>query len=52
MSAVLIAWGGLTNRAWTVPIGVGWAMPALYPWSFLAIWIASIRLFEDPEWRR
>ena len=52
MSAVLIAWGGLTSRAWTVPIGVGWAMPALYPWSFLAIWVGSIRLFEDPEWRR
>lgn len=44
MSGMLIAWGALTDRAWTVPIGVGWAMPALYPWSFLAIWLGAIRL--------
>ena len=50
MSALLIAWGGLTGRAWTVPIGVGWAMPALYPWSFLGIWVGAIRLFEEPRW--
>jgi hypothetical protein len=49
MSAALIAWGAATDRAWTVPIGVGWAMPALYPWSFLAIWLGAIRLLEHPE---
>jgi hypothetical protein len=42
--SVLIAWGASTNRAWTVPIGVGWAMPALYPWTFLGIWVGAIRL--------
>jgi hypothetical protein len=50
MSAVLIGWGGLTGRAWTVPIGAGWAMPALYPWSFLGIWIGAIRLIDVPPW--
>jgi hypothetical protein len=58
MSSALIAWGGATGRAWTVPIGAGWAMPALYPWSFLGIWIGAIRLldgrppvFEGPRTR-
>jgi hypothetical protein len=50
MSAALIAWGGITGRAWTVPIGAGWAMPALYPWSFLGIWIGAIRLLDGPRW--
>lgn len=43
---VLVAWGGLTDRRWTVPIAAGMAIPALYPWSFLAVWIGVIGI----EW--
>ncbi len=43
---VLVGWGGLTNRRWTVPIAAGIAIPALYEWSFLAVWIGAIGI----EW--
>ncbi|MBF6605813.1 MAG: DUF2029 domain-containing protein [Chloroflexi bacterium] len=42
MSLGLIIWGARTDRYWTVPIGVGWSLPALYDWWFLSIWIGAI----------
>jgi len=44
MSAALIVWGARTDRVWTVPIGSGWALPALYEWSFLPFWLAAVPL--------
>jgi hypothetical protein len=41
----LIAWGARTNRPWTVPIACGIASFALYEWSFLTIWLASLAMF-------
>ena len=35
LAVVLTAWGGLTNRRWTVPIAAGLAIPALYQLSYL-----------------
>jgi hypothetical protein len=48
MAVALTAWGGLTNRRWTVMIAAGLAIPALYQWSYLAIWIGVIGI----EWAR
>jgi hypothetical protein len=42
MAVALVAWGGLTGRRWTVPIAAGLAIPALYVWSYLAVWIGAI----------
>ncbi len=46
VAMALAAWGGLTGRRWTVPIAAGLAIPALYVWSYLAIWIGVIGI----EW--
>jgi hypothetical protein len=40
----LLAWGARTNRAWTVPVAVGWSLPALYGLGFLPFWVAGWRL--------
>lgn len=44
MSATFVVWGALTDRPWTVPIAAGWALPALYEWSFLPVWFGALRL--------
>jgi len=44
IAAILLLWGARTNRAWTVPIAAGWAIPALYGMAFLPFWIAASRL--------
>jgi hypothetical protein len=46
MAVVLTAWGGLTNRRWTVPIAAGLAIPALYQLSYLPLWLGVIGI----EW--
>ncbi len=45
-AVLLTGWGGLTNRRWTVMIAAGLAIPALYQWSYLALWIGVIGI----EW--
>jgi hypothetical protein len=44
MSVGLIAYAARSDRQWLVPIAAGWAIPALYEWTFLAIWIAAVPL--------
>lgn len=36
-AAILIAWGGLTNRKWTVPLGAAIAMPVLWVAAFAVL---------------
>ena len=43
-AAVLVAWGGLTDRRWTVPVGATLALPILWPSGFAvlaALWPIS-----------
>jgi hypothetical protein len=40
-----LAWGARTNRAWVVPIAVGWGTPALYLGTYPSMWIGAIPLF-------
>ena len=47
MAVTLTAWGALTDRRWTVPIAAGLAVPALYPLSYLPVWLGVIGI----EWR-
>jgi hypothetical protein len=47
MSAALIAWGARSDARWTVPIAVGWSIPALYVDSYLPIWLGAIRLWSE-----
>ncbi len=42
--AALLFWGARTNRAWTVPVACGWALPALYGLGFLPFWVAGLQL--------
>jgi len=51
MSAGLVIWGARTNRIWTVPVAAGWAIPALYMWSFLPIWLGVIGVRATPAAR-
>ncbi len=37
----ILVWGARTNRAWTVPVAVGWSLPALYGLGFLPFWVAG-----------
>ena len=46
MAVALTAWGGLTNRRWTVPIAAGLAIPALYTLSYVPVWLGVIGI----EW--
>ena len=48
MSVVLIWYAAQTDRAWLVAIASGWAIPALYAWSFMGIWIGAIGLWRPP----
>jgi hypothetical protein len=41
----LLVWGARTNRAWVVPIAVGWSTPALYLGTYPSMWVAAIPLF-------
>ena len=43
MSAALLWWGGRTDRAWVVPIAVGWAIPVPY-WTMLAVMVFALPL--------
>jgi hypothetical protein len=45
-AGALVAWGARTDRAWTIPVAAGWAVPALYGLGFLPFWTASLRLVE------
>lgn len=44
MSAALIWWGARTDRAWVVPVAVGWAIPMPYPTLLAAV------AFAIPAW--
>jgi hypothetical protein len=37
----VLAWGARTNRPWTLPVAVGWSIPALYGLGFLPFWVAG-----------
>jgi hypothetical protein len=47
MSAAIVIWAARTDRTWPVAIAAGWAMPSLYYWSFMPVWIGVIRLLEE-----
>jgi hypothetical protein len=49
MSLAVLVWGARTNRAWVVPIAVGWGTPALYLGTYPSMWIAAIPLFLNPR---
>lgn len=46
MSVTLIWWGARTDRAWVVPVAVGWAIPMPYP-TFLAAVAFAIPVWFD-----
>lgn len=48
MSVALLVWGARTNREWTVPVAVGWALPAVYGLGFLPFSVAGLRLARSP----
>ncbi len=37
LAAILVAWGGLTDRAWTVPVAATLALPVLWPSGFAVL---------------
>ena len=37
VAAVLVGWGGLTDRRWTVPVGATLALPILWPSGFAVL---------------
>ena len=37
----VLIWGARTNRAWTVPVVVGWSLPAVHTAGFLPFWVAA-----------
>jgi hypothetical protein len=41
-AAALVAWGARTERPWTIPIAAGMAIPAMYAWSFLPVWVGVV----------
>lgn len=43
-AGAFVIWGARFDRAWTVPVAAGWAIPALYGLGFLPFWIAALRL--------
>jgi hypothetical protein len=47
-AVAVLAWGARTDRPWTVPVAVGWSVPALYGLGFLPFWVAGWRLARDP----
>jgi hypothetical protein len=51
MSGLLIVWAARRDARWALPIAVGWAVPALYVDSYLAIWLAAVRLSRASPFR-
>jgi hypothetical protein len=49
MSLALLIWGARTNRAWVVPVAVGWGTPALYLGTYPSMWVGAIPLFLEPR---
>jgi hypothetical protein len=49
MSLALLVWGARTNRAWVVPIAVGWGTPALYTGTYPSMWVGAVPLLLDPR---
>lgn len=47
-AALLIGWGGLTDRRWTVPVGVTLAMPVLWPLALTPL----VALLRSRRWSR
>jgi hypothetical protein len=47
VSAVLVAWGARTDRAWVLPIAVGLSVPFLW-WNAIAVMVAAVPL---ASWR-
>jgi hypothetical protein len=47
LAAVLVAWGGLTNRRWTVPVAATLALPILW-FSGLAV-LTALFAIDRPE---
>jgi hypothetical protein len=43
----LLLWGARTDRAWVVPIVVGFGTPALYIGTYPSMWVAAIPLYLD-----
>jgi hypothetical protein len=43
LAALVVAWGGLHDRPWTVPLGAAIAMPVLWP-AALSVLVATIPL--------
>jgi hypothetical protein len=46
-AALLVGWGGLTNRKWTVPVAAAIAMPVLWVSAFSVL--AALLAIERPE---
>jgi hypothetical protein len=44
-AAVLVWIAARTDQRWLIYIAAGFAIPALYEWSFLPVWIAAVRGF-------
>jgi hypothetical protein len=47
----LVVWGARTNRRWTVPVAVGWALPAVFLSAFLLYWAAAAVAWRDGRLR-
>ncbi|MBI3750683.1 MAG: hypothetical protein HY263_03360 [Chloroflexi bacterium] len=47
LAAVIVAWGGLTNRRWTVPVAAALALPVLWFSAFSIL--AAIPAIYRPE---
>jgi hypothetical protein len=46
VAVALTAWGAWTDRRWTLAIAAGIAMPALYWWSWLTVWVGVFALVK------
>jgi hypothetical protein len=43
-AGAIVAWGARTDRPWTIPIAAGLAIPAMYAWSFLPVWLGVVSI--------
>lgn len=50
VAVVVVAWGALSNRRWTVPVAVTLAMPVWWPISFVPL-IAILPILREEEGR-
>lgn len=48
LAAVVVAWGGMRDRPWTVPLGAAVAMPVLWP-ATLSVLVALVPLSRRPS---